>query len=230
MDGRKLLLCAEHGTRGVAAGRSAQRGTSGAATGGGGPQASYPDSFWWSERPSKEAWTCRCREPVQTASEEADRVVASTVGGYLTCANSGFAEQHAAPDRQHDRQEQSLRALRLQHTTELPFERTTFGIPKQRFDVHTLGVQVCQTETQIEVADQQPRLFVANAPDGRGMRPAAVFHEHPAIQQHVWGTGPLDQLAKVHAWPTRLRAQRGIALHAHQVVPATLLHQLDQRR
>src|SRR5437870_13546696 len=98
---------------------------------GGHGAPSYPDSFWWSERPSKEAWTCRCREPVQTASEEADRVVASTVGGYLTCANSGFAEQHAAPDRQHDRQEQSLRALRLQHTTELPFERTTFGIPNQ---------------------------------------------------------------------------------------------------
>src|ERR1700730_11962807 len=109
---------------------------------GGACGPSYPDSFWWSEGPPEKPGSCGRGQPVQPAPEEADGVSAAAVCGYLTGTNGSLAEQHAAPDRQHDCQEQSLRALGLQHATELPFERATLGIPKQGFDVHPPGVQV----------------------------------------------------------------------------------------
>ena len=56
---------------------------------------------------------------------------APTVGRNFARADGGFAEQHAAPDREHDAEQQPLRAIGAQHTAELPFEAAALGIAKE---------------------------------------------------------------------------------------------------
>ena len=121
--------------RGVAAGRSAERGTSGATTGGGGRSApSYPDSFCWRERPSEKLGSRWSGEPVQTAAYQADRMGTSSIGWDFSGADGGFAQQHRTPDGQHDAEQQPLGTLGAQHPTELPLKPAALGITKQRLN------------------------------------------------------------------------------------------------
>src|SRR5260221_14658105 len=192
---------------------------------------SYPDSFWWRERPAEKPGSRWSGEPVQTAAHQADRMGTSSIRWDFTGTHGGFTQQHGAPDGQHDAEQQSLGTLGAHHPTELPLEPAALGIPKQCLDVHAARVQLGQAFAQSEIADQQPGFLMAALPDRQRVRPHPLLLKNPARQLHGWSTPLVQQLAQVQHVSRLLRQTHSrVAGDAEQVVPAMLFHQVDEGR